>query len=138
MAITDAYVYATNIAVALHGKTKSLKEAISDCDTDQRRMTVKSVIKSARMACDFSVSQNIFVVIIVWLFSKFSSSNTIMNQFSKSDKSNKDYLIHLDENQCSVKQQVAMRQEEEEKRAWLQEDSNKNSYIVSPLRVSYL
>jgi len=113
MAISDAYVYATNIAVALQTKTKSLKEAISDCDTDYRRKTVKSIVKSARMNCDLGTSQKFWAVSLMQLFSKVASTNFIMSQFIKPDKSNKDYLIHLDESQCSVKQQVSLRQEAE-------------------------
>jgi len=113
MAISDAYVYATNIAVALQTKTKSLKEAISDCDTDYRRETVTSVIKSARFNCDLGTSQNFAAVYLMRLVLKLASTNTIMSTFIKPDKSNKDYLIHLDESQCSVKQQVSLRQEAE-------------------------
>jgi hypothetical protein len=113
MAITDAYVYATNIAVALQTKTKSLKEAISDCDTDYRRKTVKSIVKNARRYCDLQISQNFVVVFLMWLICKLVSAKAIMSEFDRSDKSNRDYLIHLDESQCSVKQQVLLRQEAE-------------------------
>jgi len=113
MAITDAYVYATNIAVALQTKTKSLKEALSDCDTDYRRKTVKSIVKNARRLCDLSISQNFVVVSLTRLVCKLVSAKAIMNQFDRADKSNRDYLIHLDESQCSIKQQVFLRQEAE-------------------------
>merc|ERR1712070_957586 len=45
MAIADAYVYATNIAMALGPHQKTLREAIRDSDTDRRRKQAKSVIR---------------------------------------------------------------------------------------------
>merc|ERR1712070_1006442 len=72
MAITDAYQYATNIAVALNSKTKNLKEAISQCDTDSRRKQAKSVVRQARLFCYLGVSQSILPMSFMRLFTKFA------------------------------------------------------------------
>jgi len=109
MSITDAYVYATNIAVALRTKKKSLREAISDCDTEIRRKANESVVRDARSFCYATVSTNFLVCWLFWLFCKFVPTSEFMNQIVKSDKSNRDYLHHLDHNQCSPKEQEALR-----------------------------
>merc|ERR1712174_96768 len=60
MAIVDAYVYATNIALALKNNKKSLRDAIAHCDTDSRRKSAKRVVKQARMLCNLTTSTNPF------------------------------------------------------------------------------
>lgn len=109
MAITDAYMYATNIALAFNSKTKSLKDAISSCDTDMRRKEAKKVVKLARLFCTLAISQNIFLVLFTRLYSKFASQSEIMNQITQTDTSNRHYLAELDEKLCSPKEQESMR-----------------------------
>merc|ERR1711937_830073 len=67
MAITDAYIYATNIALALKNKNKSLSEAISDSDTIQRRKETKSVILQARIFCSAMTTGNPLVTSGLWM-----------------------------------------------------------------------
>lgn len=110
MAITDAYVYATNIAVALKSKNKSVKQAITDSDTELRRTQAKSIVSEARFWCNVTTSQNVFFVFFNWLVLKFIPTNEFMNQLIQTDKSNKEYLLNLDENQCSLKQQESLMQ----------------------------
>jgi len=109
MAITDAYIYATNIALALNSKTKSLKEAISQCDTDIRRRGAKSVVRDARLFCYLAVSQNLLAMFAMRLFAKFAPDSEFMNQIARTDESNRHYLAHLDEKLCSPKEQEALR-----------------------------
>lgn len=110
MAITDAYVYATNIAVALNSKTKGLKESISQCDTDSRRKQAKSVVNQARMFCTFGVSQNILHISFMRLYSKFAPDSEIMNQLTQTDTSNHHFFAELNDKHCSPKEQEALRQ----------------------------
>jgi 2-polyprenyl-6-methoxyphenol hydroxylase-like FAD-dependent oxidoreductase len=110
MAITDAYMYATNIAVALNSKTKSLKEAISHCDTDIRRKQAESVVKNARQFCYLAISQNPLIMFFMRLYTKFAPDSEFMNQIAQSDGSNRHYLTELDEKLCSPKEQEGMRQ----------------------------
>merc|ERR1712070_377943 len=72
MAITDAYVYATNIAVALKSQKMTLKEAISDCDTESRRKSAKSIVKDARLFCNLAISPNPVVMALFYLYAKFA------------------------------------------------------------------
>ena len=53
----DAYIYATNLAVALKKNSKSAQEAISDSSTEHRHQGVKIVIKLARNVCNVLVSK---------------------------------------------------------------------------------
>jgi len=110
MAFTDAYVYATNIALALKTDRKSLREAIDDSDTNDRREQAKRVVKDARFYCDLFTSTNPFVTTILYLFSRFAPSSEITNSVVNMDASNVDYLKHLDENHCSPKEQEGLRQ----------------------------
>jgi len=122
MAICDAYVYATNIALALETTkttktaqitittTQKLQEAMARSDTDRRFKQAKKVVRQARTACNLSVSQNVFVKSILYLYSKFATTEALMNQIVKDDISNRDYLKHLDERLCSPKEQEALRQ----------------------------
>ena len=110
MAITDAYVYATNIAVSLKAKNKSITQAITDSDTELRRTQVKSVVSEARFMMNLSTSQNIFLVCFFWLFFRFIPTSEFMNQLTSADKSNKDYLENLDENHCSPEEQKNLKQ----------------------------
>merc|ERR1719330_1052952 len=110
MAITDAYQYATNIAVALNSKTKNLKEAISQCDTDSRRKQAKSVVRQARLFCYFGVSQSILPMSFMRLFTKFAPAEEFMNQITQTDTSNRHYFAELNEKYCSPKEQEALRQ----------------------------
>jgi 2-polyprenyl-6-methoxyphenol hydroxylase-like FAD-dependent oxidoreductase len=105
MAIADAYIYATNIALALKNKKKSLRDAIADCDTDRRRESSKRVVKEARMMCNLTTSTNPFLTTLLYLYSRFAPKSEFMNQISKGDKSNRDFLKDLDYNHCSPKDQ---------------------------------
>jgi len=110
MAITDAYVYTANIAVALKNKKKSLRDAIADCDTDSRRNSAKRVVKDARMICNLSTSTNPFMTTLLYLYCRFAPTREFMNQISKTDKSNLDFLQDLDVNHCSPKEQEGLQQ----------------------------
>jgi len=110
MAIADAYVYATNIAVALHSHSKSLKEAISRCDTDSRRQSAKSVIHGARLFCYLSISNNPVTIFFMWLFAKLAPDKEFIDQIVMTDQSNRDFIAELDQKQCSPKEQEAFRQ----------------------------
>jgi len=110
MAITDAYVYATNIAVALKSNGKILREAIADSDTDNRRVQAKGVVKEARFLNNLFTSINPFVTTLMYLFQRFAPTSVLMNEIVKTDRSNRDYLRHLDETHCSPKQQRGLRQ----------------------------
>lgn len=111
MAIADAYIYATNIAVALQTKSKTLREAIVDSDQAFRRKEAKGVVKTARQFCDYSVSQSRLTIGIVKLYSKYAPTSELISQVVRTDKSNRHYLKHLDSKLCSTKQQEALRQE---------------------------
>jgi hypothetical protein len=112
MAICDAYVYATNLALALQSETKSVQQAVADCDTDARRKQAKGVVEYARDICFYTTSTNFLTVWLMKMFSKFAPISEIMNQIDKTDGSNKDYLANLDENHCSFKEQQALRRSE--------------------------
>ena len=110
MAITDAYIYATSIAVALKNNKKSIQEAIAGCDTDKRRDEAKGIVKSARLYCNLFVSTNPVVTTLVWLYGKFASSTELTSQIVIMDASNKDYLEYLDGKICSPKEQEELRE----------------------------
>jgi len=112
MAICDAYVYATNLAMALQCETKSVQKAVADCDTDARRKQAKRVIQYARDTCNYTTSTNFLTVWMMKLFSRFAPISEIMKLDDKSDASNKNYLANLDDNHCSVKEQEALRRPE--------------------------
>merc|ERR1711935_530011 len=99
-----------NIALALKNKKKSLRDAIADCDTDSRRKSAKRVIKDARMMCNLSTSTNPFWTTLLYLYSRFAPTREFMNQISKTDKSNRDFLQDLDVNHCSPKEQEWLQQ----------------------------
>jgi len=109
MAITDAYIYATNIAMALGPHQKTLQEAIRDSDTDRRRKQAKSVIRQARIFCSAMTTGNPLVTSGLWMYGKFAPASEFMNQIVKTDKSNRDYLKQLDETIFSPKQQEELR-----------------------------
>jgi len=109
MAIADAYIYATNLALARKTKTKSVQDAISDSNTIHRHEGAKFVVQLARMWCNILVSQNIFLYWFLYLYTKFASAKELMNQMEKADDSNRDFLKHLDENICSPKEQESMK-----------------------------
>lgn len=109
MAIADAYVYATNIAVALKTKKKRLQDAISDCSSGNRHKEAKVVVGLARVWCNILVSQNIFLYWLMSLYCRFASAKELMNQMEQGDDSNKNFLKLLDENLCSPKEQESMR-----------------------------
>jgi len=102
MAITDAYVYATNIAAALKtnkinttisiSNHNSLRAAIGDCDTDRRRKQSRKIVLEARMVGNITTSRNRLCTGMTWLYSRFASSREFMSQFVRIDKSNQDYL----------------------------------------------
>ena len=110
MAISDAYVYATNIAVALHTQSKSLQEAVSDCDTERRRKQAKVVVKDARMFCDMGNSTSLLMIWFMRVYTKLAPTRELVSQLVKTDKSNREFLKNLDEKHCSLKEQQALRQ----------------------------
>merc|ERR1712157_402825 len=109
--------YATNIAAAYHNNnnnnntTKSLlKQAIADSDTDSRWRDAKKVVKGARDFCDFSITQNRFILKFLQLYGKYAPTRELVGQVVKTDKSNRRYLKHLDLKIRTPKEQDAMRQ----------------------------
>lgn len=110
MAIVDAYVYATNLAVALKTKKKSLEQSISDCTTGNRHGEAKKLVEDARIGCTMMTSQNIFLYWFMFLFIRLASTSSFMNQIISQDKSNSDFLKLLDEEHCSPKEQESMSQ----------------------------
>lgn len=112
MAISDAYVYATNIAAALKSKKTTLKEAISYCDTESRRKSAKSVVKGARLFCNIAISQNPVVMALMYFYARFAPDSEFVNQIVQTDKSNREFLKELDEKHCTPKEQTAMRQKQ--------------------------
>jgi len=108
MAIADAYIYATNLALAQKAKTKGVQDAIADSNTSHRHKGAKVVVQLARMWCNILVSQNIFLYWFLYLYTKFASAKELMSQMEKADDSNRDFLKHLDENVCSPKAQEGM------------------------------
>lgn len=111
MAIADAYVYATNIAVALRSKTKkkSLRRAVADSDAAFRRRDAKKVVVQARDFCRFSITRNPLLGGLLRLYARCASSRELVGQVVKTDKSNRRYLRHLDEKVLSVSEQEALR-----------------------------
>lgn len=110
MAISDAYVYATNIAVALKSKTTSLKEAISFSDTESRRKSAKKVVKLARTFCNLACSQNPFIMFFTYVYTKFAPDSDLINLINNTDTSNREFLQVLDEQRCTPNEQKAMRE----------------------------
>lgn len=108
MAIADAYVYATNIAIAKKKKTNSLRDAISDSDTVDRHKEAKSLVGLARTWCTLMTSQNFLICWMMSLSCRFLPASEIVNTMEKSDKSNSDFLKFLDKH-CSPEQQEAMK-----------------------------
>lgn len=115
MAITDAYIYATNIAMALQSHNHStyprtLQQAITNCDTEMRRKQNKTVIRYARSACDLSISTNILLMKLLRLYVRFAPKSEFTNALAREDKSNRDFFKYLDEHICTAPEQEAMRQ----------------------------
>jgi len=108
MAITDAYIYATNIAVSKKNK-KSPREAILKSTTAQRHKSSKSTVKMARFMCKLFTSQNRFVCWLMYLVCKYSPVSFIVGQVDDSDKSNSDFLKFLDEICCTPKEQEVLK-----------------------------
>lgn len=109
MAISDAYVYATNIAVALKSNKKTLKEAISHSDTESRRKSAKKIVKMARLFCNLAVSQNPVIMCCMYLYAKFAPDSEFISLIEQTDTSNVALLKELDEQRCTPEEQVAMR-----------------------------
>ena len=114
MAICDAYVYATNIALARNntenkdGNNPSLRQAMDKSDTNFRRRSAKKVIKEARWACIAAISSNWFVRNFMKLYAKHASTEEFMDQFARTDRSNREYLRYLDTTICSRQEQLSM------------------------------
>ena len=111
MAIVDAYVYATNIAVALKSKNKTLKEAISHCDTKSRRKSSKKTVKLARTFCNLAVSKNPIFIGFMYLYTRFAPESEFIGLIDQTDNSNREFLAELDEKRCTPEEQVALRQQ---------------------------
>jgi len=113
MAILDAYVYATNIALALKSQKMTVKEAISHCDTESRRKSAKSVVKEARLFCNLAISQNPVVMAFMYLYTKLAPDSEFISLIVQTDKSNREFLKELDEQRCTPREQTAMRQQQD-------------------------
>ena len=68
---TDAYIYATNLALARMAKTKGVQDAIAD----SAKVAVQLV---ARMWCNILVSYNTFLYWFLYLYTKFASAKELM------------------------------------------------------------
>lgn len=120
MAICDAYVYATNIALALQTTnttpktstttTQKLQDAMTRSDTDSRHKQVNKCIRAARRLNKLAASRNFFVRSLLYLSSKLVPTEDVMNLAAKTDASNRNYLKHLDEKLCSPKEQESLMQ----------------------------
>merc|ERR1712232_243923 len=108
MAIADAYVYATNIAVSKKNK-KSPREAILKSTTADRHKGSKNTVKMARFMCKLFTSQNRFVCWILYLVCKRSPTSAIVGQVDDSDQSNSDFLKFLDKDCCTPKEQEVLK-----------------------------
>lgn len=108
MAIADAYVYATNIAVAKKKKT-SLQQAILDSDTASRHKEAKTLVQMARFWCTLQTTQNRFLCWIMHLMCKYLPASKIVGTIEESDESNHNYLKFLDENYCSPEEQEGLK-----------------------------
>ena len=112
MAICDAYVYATNIALAQNKDSNNsltpLRQAMDKSDTNFRRRSAKKVIKEARWACIAAISSNWFVRNFMKLYAKHASTEEFMDQFARTDRSNREYLRYLDTTICSRQKQLSM------------------------------
>merc|ERR1719330_1409018 len=108
MAIADAYVYATNIALAMKKKT-SLRQAISDSDTASRQKEAKALVEMARFTGKLLTSQNFFLCWINYIMCKYLPANKIVGTIEESDESNHNYLKFLDENHCSPEEQEGLK-----------------------------
>merc|ERR1739845_223372 len=104
MAIADAFVYATNIAVSKKNN-KSPREAILKSTTADHHKGSKDTVKMARFMCKLFTSQNRFVCWIMYLVCKWSPTSAIVGQVDESDKCNSDFLKFLDEDCCTPKEQ---------------------------------
>lgn len=92
MAVTDAYVYASSLAVAYKTKEKIMAEFIADTDTNLRRQQASKIVKDARLFCNLSCSQNFLTTSAMWLYMKLAPSDTFLKQMLEFDKSNEDYF----------------------------------------------
>jgi len=108
MAIADAYVYATNIALAQRDQ-RAPREAISKSNTSDRHKGSKTTVKMARSMLALFTSQNLFVCWLSYLMTKFLPSSYFANSIDDGDKSNRDFLKFLDENCRSPKEQEVMK-----------------------------
>lgn len=97
MAITDAYVYATSLAVARATQKKTIPEAVADSDTPVRHQQASQLVQHARFGCNMTTSQNLLTTNLMWLYMKYGSSEAFVNQKIEFDESNRDYLKQLDE-----------------------------------------
>merc|ERR1711937_1000837 len=108
MAIADAFVYATNIAVAKKNKTNP-REAISKSTTADRHKSAKSTVKMARLMCTIFTSQNPFICFLNYLMCRYMPTKYIVSTVDDADKSNSDFLKFLDETCCSPKEQDVLK-----------------------------
>jgi 2-polyprenyl-6-methoxyphenol hydroxylase-like FAD-dependent oxidoreductase len=108
MAIADAYVYATNIALAKKAN-RAPREAIAKSNTADRHKGSKTTVKMARSMLTLFTSQNCFVCWLTYLMTKFLPSSYFANSIDDGDKSNSDFLKFLDENCCSPKEQELLK-----------------------------
>ena len=108
MFLADAYIYATNLALALQKKEKSVQGAIFDSSTEHRQKGVKVLVKLARNVCNILVSQKRFWYLFFYLFTRYAPAKYLMNQMEQADDPNKDFLKHLDEKIYSPEEQKSM------------------------------
>ena len=98
MAIADAYVLATRIAMASKADDgKAVQKSILAFDSIHRRESVKKVIKSARSFTKVFISSNRFTCWMIRVVFSVVPLSWILNDVVKYDKSNKQLVEKLEE-----------------------------------------
>mmetsp|Transcript_7860 Transcript_7860/g.9104 ORF Transcript_7860/g.9104 Transcript_7860/m.9104 type:complete len:105 (-) Transcript_7860:531-845(-) len=100
MAIADAYVVSTRIAMAVKAgdnQAVAVPKSISAYDTSQRRESVKAVVEAARGLSNASLSSNLFISWMLRIALGVLPISWILNDVMKYDKSNNQLVQKLQE-----------------------------------------
>ncbi len=98
MAIADAYVIATRIAMAMKAgdsQVVAVSKSISAYDISQRREAVKGVIKEARGLTNLSISSNPLICWMMRVMFAVVPLTWLLNDVMKYDKSNDEQVKRL-------------------------------------------
>ena len=97
MAITDAYVCATRIALAIkQKKIDSIPNAISSFDTQYRRNQSKKIVLQARSYQNAFISSSKFLCWFIRFYVRFAPNSELTDKTDSFDKSNREFLKALD------------------------------------------